>query len=247
LSVALIVSGCSGGPSLTPIPSSAMTTSPSMSAPPLASAGAVVPVTFAATDGVELNGRLFGSGTVGIVLAHGLLDTRQRSWDDFAPKIAERGFAALTFDFRSFDLADRGLLWKDVVGAVRYLRSRGISHVFLIGASLGAHWCLWAAALPGADVDGVVALSVGPSGFSPEFNLTRAVITQIHAPLLFLGGTRDDIVPPNEVQAVFDRANQPKAINLLETSAHGAALVVGVGQAQVQARQLIFDFIAANT
>jgi hypothetical protein len=53
------------------------------------------PVAFRAADGVELQGRLFGDGRVGVVLAHGALEQGEDSWFGFAPVLAGHGLRVL--------------------------------------------------------------------------------------------------------------------------------------------------------
>jgi esterase/lipase len=242
---ALLVAGCAGASSASPLSQSAtpITTTPGSPAAASPTTPGAEVVTFPASDGVAIDGRVYGSGAVGVVLAHGDYAAGQDTWTEFATTLATHGLTALTFNFRSLALADRALLWHDVVGAVTYLHGRGIRQVFLIGASLGAHWVLWAAAQEGVAVSGVVGLSAAAAAFSAEFELTATVLSRIHVPVLLISGTRDDIVTADEVQALFDRAAEPKTIHLLETSAHGAALLSGAGQAPVQARAFVFAFL----
>ena len=60
-------------------------------------------VTFTTSDGVELAGRLFGpeDATAGVVLAH-MLPADQSSWFEFADRLGDLGYRALTFDFRGY-------------------------------------------------------------------------------------------------------------------------------------------------
>jgi alpha-beta hydrolase superfamily lysophospholipase len=85
-------------------------------------------VRFDALDGVALQGRLFGSGTTGVVVAHmGNAGDSQADWYGVAGALADRGYAVLTFDRRGvcpgdFDGCSSGSdnslnHWKDVVGA----------------------------------------------------------------------------------------------------------------------------------
>ena len=103
-----------------------------------------------------------------MVLAH-MRPADQRSWFDFADRLADQGYQVLTFDFRgtcpggdggcSEGEADISSMWQDVVGAVTYLRSRGADRVGLVGASMGGTASLVAAAQPGVDPRMVVTLS----------------------------------------------------------------------------------------
>ena len=58
-------------------------------------------VTFATGDGVTLEGRRFGSGETGVVLAH-MRPASMESWFDFARVLAADGYTALAFNFRGY-------------------------------------------------------------------------------------------------------------------------------------------------
>ena len=92
------------------------------------------PVSFTASGGVELDGRLFEAegASAGIVLAH-MQPADQSSWFEEAETLADEGYRALTFNFRGYcpggdagcsgGETDLAMLWRDVQAAVRYLRS----------------------------------------------------------------------------------------------------------------------------
>lgn len=45
-------------------------------------------------------------------------------------------------------------------------------------------------------------------------------VKNIHAPIVFVAGALDDIVPPEEVKEIFDSANEPKKFLVLENIGH---------------------------
>ncbi len=102
-------------------------------------------IRFRAGDGVELVGRLWGEGDVGVVLAHGFSQGEaQDGWLPFPAVLAKRGYLALTFNFRGFcdgegcsGDGERGNNWRDAMAAVALLEERGAKKIFLIGASMG--------------------------------------------------------------------------------------------------------------
>lgn len=51
-----------------------------------------------------------------------------------------------------------------------------------------------------------------------------ARIDQINTPLLLLHGTRDRIVPPDMVQQLFARSEEPKTLHLIEGAGHNDTL-----------------------
>jgi dipeptidyl aminopeptidase/acylaminoacyl peptidase len=111
-------------------------------------------VSFPAGDAATIHGTIYGGGVRGIVLAHGgRYDAT--GWAPQARRLAEAGFVVLAFDFRgtgrspasgagALTTQDAGR-HHDVLGAVRYLRSRGATTVAVIGASMGGDYAAEAA------------------------------------------------------------------------------------------------------
>lgn len=46
------------------------------------------------------------------------------------------------------------------------------------------------------------------------------VVKKIHAPVIFVAGALDELVPPEEVNKIFDSANEPKKFLVLENIGH---------------------------
>ncbi|MBA2631692.1 MAG: alpha/beta fold hydrolase [Chloroflexi bacterium] len=223
-------------------------------------------------DGLELNGRRWGQGSVGVILAHGFSEfTGQDDWRDFPAILAEQGYVALTFTFRGFcdrdDCTggrDLGANWRDVVAAVDYLQGEGVDTIFLIGASMGGLAVLRAAQQPDIEVAGVVSLSTPqwPSRYyagAPEENdLTPERLTMIDEPKLFVAGTEDVQTPgsaplkpgiesvrfADDARAMFEASGEPKLLELIESRSHGAELLTFAGDEIIEATtSLILDFL----
>lgn len=101
-------------------------------------------VTFPASDGISLGGVWIPSpgSARAIVILHG--HGGSMDWDiQRAPNFHRAGFNVLLFDFRAHgrsqgNLATFGYLERqDVIGAVKYLRSRGMERIGLLGFSYG--------------------------------------------------------------------------------------------------------------
>lgn len=99
---------------------------------------------FTTEDGLRLSGRQYTPEASGIavLLAHqGTTGTDQQSWQPFAELIAEKEFAALTFNFRGRGQSEGQLrvsrLDRDVRAAIGFLRNRGFLRIVCIGASMG--------------------------------------------------------------------------------------------------------------
>jgi pimeloyl-ACP methyl ester carboxylesterase len=192
-------------------------------------------ITFPSEDGVSLAGRLFGpdGATSGVVLAH-MFPADQRSWFDFADRLAGRGYRVLTFDFRGYCPGGDGgcsegereidQLWRDVLGAVAALRDRGVTDVGLIGASMGGTASLLAAGEEGVDVAAVITLSA-PVAFQ-GLELTPDALSRITAAKLFLAG-HEDASAAQALDVLFAASVQPKRSVVLTTGDHGTDILSG--------------------
>src|SRR5918992_857682 len=164
--VAALLSSCSNGEtgSRTATQRSETTTAPTaQSATTTGGRGAHRAGRFEASDGVELVGRLSGTGEVGVILAHGFSHgSAQDGWLQFAPALVSRGYTVLTFDFRGFcdsegcsdRRGDLGKNWRDAMAAVRFMETRRAKKIFLIGASMGGLAVLRAARMPEVEIAG---------------------------------------------------------------------------------------------
>ena len=195
------------------------------------------PVSFVASDGVRLAGRLFpatGGGTAGVVLSH-MLPADQRSWFAFAERLSSEGYTALTFDFRGFcpggaggcsrGAKDIASIWKDVAAAATFLRAQGVRRVSLVGASMGGTASLVAAAgpqPPAGDIDAIVTLSapVAIDGLS----LTPELLLTIQAAKLFIAALGDGEAA-TAAQQLYDLASSPKREEIVPVDGHGTDLL----------------------
>jgi dienelactone hydrolase len=203
---------------------------------------------FRGAGGVDLEGRVFGSGDVGVVLAH-MRPGDQSQWIDFAPLLADHGYLVLTYDHRgvcpggglgcsSGKTGDIG--WEDLAFAVELLRARGASRVVVGGASLGAMESLYALTR-GLDADGLIWLSGADLyGGVPVTDQVRAV----RVPKLLATGEFDsDAV---ELRPAVERAaSPPKHVVLLDTGEHGTNILEFGDPAVADVfRRSVLDFLA---
>ena len=198
-------------------------------------------VSFTTKDGVGLNGHLFGKGEVGVVLAH-MYPTDQTSWYGFAKTLSDKGYKALTFDFRGYGDSggkkDISQIDKDVEAAVRFLMDRGVKKAFLVGASMGGTASLKIASRE--KVAGVVSIS-GPTEFRGLS--IKVEIGQIKAPKLFIV-SRDEH-PNREIsQEQHNNAPEPKEIRLLPGSAHGTFIFDTPQREELE--KTILEFLEKN-
>lgn len=192
-------------------------------------------VTFEASDGVKLAGRVFGDDNAGagVVLAH-MLPADQTSWYAFAERLGDAGYRALTFDFRGYCPGGGGgcsqgeknitAIWQDVQGAVTYLRNQGVQRVALVGASMGGTASLIVAGQPGSDIRAVATLSALAS--IEGLTVTPEVLQGITAAKLFIAGN-GDTGPAQDAQAFYNATLQPKRVEILPSNDHGTDLLTG--------------------
>jgi pimeloyl-ACP methyl ester carboxylesterase len=206
------------------------------------------PVTFESPDGVELSGRLFGpeGANVGVVLSH-MLPADQSSWFDFAKRLGDGGYRVLTYDFRGYcPGGDAGCsdgeknvasIWRDVVGAVRFLRGEGVGNVALVGASMGGTASL-VAAQDLQDVRAVVTLSAPVS--IEGLAVSDELLASLSPAKLFIAGL-DDATAASAATHLYDASVQPKRVEILTTDDHGTDILSG-NQGE-QARNLITGYL----
>jgi pimeloyl-ACP methyl ester carboxylesterase len=191
------------------------------------------PVSFPSADGVELEGRLFGDGTTAVVLSH-MLPADQRSWFDFADRLADQGYLVLTYDFRGYCPGGEGGcsagqrdisgIWQDVLGAEDFVRSQGATNVALVGASMGGTASLVAAGQEGADVRAVVTLSAPESieGLVAD----AALLQREQANKLFIAGVGDAPAAAS-AEHLYEIAPPPKRVQIFPADDHGTDLLTG--------------------
>jgi pimeloyl-ACP methyl ester carboxylesterase len=207
------------------------------------------PVSFDSVDGTSLEGRLFGpsDATAGVVLSH-MLPADQSSWFEFAHRLGDAGYLALTYDFRGYcpggeagcsqGEKDIPAIPNDVAGAIEELRSRGVQRLALIGASMGGTASLVVASQPGADVSAVITLSA-PATIS-GLAAGPDVLATVASAKLFIAGT-GDTTAAQAAQDFYNQSLQPKRYELLTTDDHGTDLLEG-NQGE-QTRNLILDWL----
>ena len=193
-------------------------------------AAATSPLTISipAADGGVVTADVYGSGTRGVVLAHGGRFDR-KSWKDLAERLVAARFRVVAIDFRASAetragretscLYDEVCLAKDVTAAVEYLRSNGVESLAVVGASLGGGAAAQASieAAPGV-IDRLVLLAHMPIA-TPE---------KIKGQKLFIVARNDigsgDKPRLPKIKEQYEKAPGPKELIVLEGSAHAQFL-----------------------
>lgn len=208
-------------------------------------------VTFDARDGVSLEGRVFGDGSTAVVLSH-MRPADQRSWFDFAQRLARQGYMVLTYDFRGYCPGGAGgcsrgdltvaAIWQDVLGAIDFVRSRGATTVALVGASMGGTASLVAAAQQGTDADVVVTLSA-PTAIE-GLVADAAVLQRVTANKLFVAGVGDASARAS-AEELYATSPPPKRVEIVPANDHGTDLLTGSQGEAV--RRLVETYLAQFT
>lgn len=178
------------------------------------------PVTFVTSDGVTLEGRRFGSGETGVVLAH-MRPAEMDSWFGFAEVLADAGYSALAFNFRGYGESDGGGFAVDIdtVAAIDFLESTGVGGVVVIGASMGGTGAVAAAAE--RSMSGAITLSA-PDVF--EGTDAVAAAATFAGPLLLMAA-EDDQPYPEDAAAIAGAAAGGAQVAILPGRAHGTDLL----------------------
>jgi pimeloyl-ACP methyl ester carboxylesterase len=206
------------------------------------------PISVRGEGGVRLEGRLFGSGGVGVVLAHMGAGGDQSQWLALAGYLADRGYRVLTFNRRGSCPGDDlgcsggrndGGGWKDLAFLVERLREAGARTVVVGGASLGAMESLYALGA-GLDAEGLIWVS--------GVDLYQGVpvaeqVDDVTVPKLFIAGEFDD--EPADLQRVFERkAPEPSEVVTLDTGEHGTDIIdFAPYPIADEFRQAVLDFL----
>lgn len=214
-------------------------------------------VRFRTPDGVRLAGRLFGHGSVGVVLSHqGGTAANQSDWWGMARVLAHQGYRVLTYDFRG--ICPGGVKgcsggsfggdtqWMDLMAAVRFIRAAGARGVALGGASIGAMASLVVAGMRDQHIAAVISLS-GGEALSGVYELGRAPIRRIALPKLFVAGKYDREFA-SSARDWIRWASPPVDGHILNTGLHGTDMLTLASGADARipgiVRGLVLRFLA---
>jgi len=202
-------------------------------------------VSFPTEDGGLVYADAYGEGVRGVVLAHGGRFNKE-SWEQQARTLASAGFQVLAIDFRGYGKSKGpgdahpmdAPLHLDVLAAVRYLRETGAQSVSIVGGSMGAGAAGDAsiASRPG-QIDRLVFLGGSPNG--PAEKLKSASLF-----IVARDDSNDDGPRLPRIQEQYKKAPEPKALIILEGSAH-AQYLFQTDQAERVMREIL-KFLSAQ-
>jgi fermentation-respiration switch protein FrsA (DUF1100 family) len=183
-----------------------------------------------ATGAPRLGGVLFlhgNAGNIGDRVAHLEL-------------LARAGFGVLAFDYRGYGRSggrpDEPGTYRDARAALEVLRERDGKRIIYLGESLGGAIALELAL--SAPPAGLVLQSTFtsirdmarlhypfiPRAAVPDAYPSLRLIAGLRAPLLFLHGDRDEVVPLMYGEALFEAAPEPKTMHVFRGVAHNDVL-----------------------
>jgi pimeloyl-ACP methyl ester carboxylesterase len=202
-------------------------------------------VSFPTEDAGLVYADVYGEGVRGVVLAHGGRFNKE-SWEQQARTLASAGFQVLAIDFRGYGKSKGpgdahpmdAPLHLDVLAAVRYLRETGAKSVSIVGGSMGAGAAGDAsiASRPG-QIDRLVFLGGSPNG--PAEKLKSASLF-----IVARDDSNDDGPRLPRIQEQYKKAPEPKALIILEGSAH-AQYLFQTDQAERVMREIL-KFLSAQ-
>ena len=185
-----------------------------------------------AVDGRQVVGAEFGSGSVGVVMAHEFM-ANLCGWVAYAEHLSTLGYRALAFDFG-------GELVDDVAGAAEQVVHDGASRVVLMGASMGGTASLVAAQTYPAHVVAVASLS-GPANYLGIDAL--AAVRHLTIPVLFMVAQQDYAFSA-DASTLYDACASPhKYLQVYPGNDHGTELLGFSVAAAAQSR--LDAFLAA--
>jgi predicted alpha/beta-hydrolase family hydrolase len=184
----------------------------------------------------------FGSGPMGVVLAH-QSDASMCQWLPYATVLARQGYRVVAFDFAGFGSSsptESKTYLEDIRTVVGYLRDRGTPRVVVVGASMGATMSVVAAAAITPPLAGVIAVSP-PRSFD-AVNAERAA-AELATPALYIAGSADgdyDVY----AEEINERTPEPlRGLLVVDSPEHGVELVGASSLAGSEVRVAIEDFL----
>jgi pimeloyl-ACP methyl ester carboxylesterase len=228
-------------------------------------------VVLRASDGVQLDATITGTGTRGVLLVPELGRQNLCGWWDYAAFLAGRGYLVLLFDHRCTGYsgcpvggsAAAGLM-ADIDAATAALRAAGARRVTLVGASQGGAEVLIAGALAStaaatggpnlAGVSAVAAFSPDQTSVQlagPPFATAEQAAPALRLPVLVAVAPADANVSVEEVRALFARVpsrGKQLVVDSTQPGVHGwDLLAAGPAGKRPATSDKLLAFLARNT
>ena len=205
-------------------------------------------VEFKSEDGIILAGNLYlptsENKIPGVILAH-MYQNNKQSWDSFARKLAEQGYAALAFDLRGWgDSGGTGAvseMYLDVMAAANFLANFSRidrDKITAVGASMGGMAAVIAASHTEL-IKGVVTICAPYSWQNTEpINYVQHISPR---PLLVIAAANDAHLELRAAKMLYLKASKPKEWQVINTNRYGTDIFATEYGDQLS--NLIFDFL----
>jgi pimeloyl-ACP methyl ester carboxylesterase len=187
--------------------------------------------------GEQLRAAVAGNGSTGVVLAN-QSDNSACQWLPFPAYLTARGMRVVAFDYGNGDPS------REVQAAARFLQSRGVRHLVLIGASIGGAIVIDAGMHLHPQPAAVVSLSAVPEATTYQF---PADARRLRSPIFQIGATEDQLTNFGKTtRAIFHESpSTAKRLLLIPGAEHGVDFVDAAAGDRVRAA--IVAFIRAQT
>ena len=173
--------------------------------------------------GAKLDAAVFGSGRLGIVLAHES-DGSLCNWASIAPELADEGYRVLIFDF-----GEPATVAQDMRAATKKIRELGAKRIVLGGASLGGTVALMTASRE-PNIAAAFSLSA-PAVYGNTEGLPA--VRRFRAPVLFVAA-EEDANFAEDARRLYRASQSPRRrLLVVPGSEHGTALYGGPGAEEV--------------
>lgn len=211
-------------------------------------------VTFSSTNGAQLHGWFVPAGNGlttqqakgTVIQVHGNAGNLTGHWS-FIEWLPAYGYNVFAFDYQGYGQSEGKpnpkKLFEDTQSAIDYVRVRediDPQKLLIIGQSLGGNNSI--AAVGSGNKQGICAMVIDSTFYSyasiandklpgagiltnNHYSANKFVKAIAPIPLLFIHGKKDDIIPYKHSQRLFDLANEPKELVLIENGVHISALL----------------------
>ena len=169
-------------------------------------------VNYTTGDGGKIEAALFDTGMEkAVIFAHGAIFNKE-SWYFLVGKFQKQGISSLSIDFRGYGNSTADNLnqkYFDVLGAIQFLKEKGIKEINIIGGSMGGAAILQALSHTQDPLIKKVVL-LAPAGGPP--------IKSHSINKLFIVSKQEGLY--DRVKSVFNDSASPKAIKEYEGCSH---------------------------
>lgn len=168
------------------------------------------------------------SSDKGVILLH-MLARSKEDWKDFASFLQQNRYNVIAIDFRGHGQSDGTLqnftekefnkMLLDVDAAKLFLKSKGISRLGIIGASIGANTALNYAASD-SNISTVILMSPGLDYRGVK---TEAIMVK-YSRSVFIIVSKDDSQSINDSKKLYDLAKGKRQMQVYDAAGHGTRM-----------------------